>query len=413
MNNRIEAAGPISRRRLLGTAAGATGLLGLAGCGLGRSGGNGGDGERDGNSDRPGRVDAPPPEGVLGVNFNSAAAMLRFDEMRDIHATWVRGFLPLRPADGGDPARQPVLRRLLSAADRGYGTVLSLKFPFDDRPFPTAGSGAMTTQLEFLDKVLAAALNRVDVLAIGNEPFLECRPAQRGAPLNAFYEHVARHIIDYRAKHAGKKSRTRLYMGALNHLDDPAARTPAVDRWLRFAHATPEIEGVDIHPHAGDPGAGQHYLDYILPRLRKDQRFLVTEFSLVRLWQKHITDPVPAAYAARYPAAHGAPVWRVIRNAIERPFPQRRWDDFLAALPVFHANRHYLTREVERYRGTGRLAVATYTLSQGAAMLRDFTPRKPPWLLNSMFCPGTVRARPGGLPGRNTTWTTQFRALQK
>lgn len=408
MGDRLGVGGTISRRRLLGTAGGlgAAGLL--TGCGLGRPDD---DGTGTGPSDRPAPVDAPPPDGVLGVNFNSDATVVRFDAMRDVHATWVRGFLPMRPAEGGDPARLPVLKTLLSAAGQGYGTVLSLKFPFNDRPFPATGGGAMTAQLAHLDKVLAAALNKVDVIAIGNEPFIESRPAQRGAPLNAFYEHVARHVIDYRAKHHGTK--TRLYMGALNHLDDPAARTPAVDRWMRFVRATPEIEGVDIHPHVAEPGDGQKYLDYVLPRLRKDQRFLVTEFSLVQLWKKHLTDPAPAAYVKRYPAAHGAPVWRIIRNAIERPFPQRRWDDFLAALPVFHANRDYLTTEVERYRRTGRLAVATYGLTQGAAMLKDFGPEKPPWLLNSLFCPGTVRPGPGGLPGRNTTWTREFRALQK
>jgi len=403
--------GGISRRRLLGAAGaaglGAAGLAGLAACDAGqRDGGDSG----GGHGGPPGTVDAPPPVDVLGVNFNSDATVVRFDEMRAVKATWVRGFLPMRPAQGGDPTTDPVVKTILSAAGQGYGTVLSLKFPFNERPFPAAGGGAMATQLAHLDKVLAAVLNRVDILAIGNEPFIESRPAQRGAPLNAFYEHVARHVIDYRAKHGGKK--TRLYMGALNHLDDPSARTPAVDRWMRFAHATPEIEGVDIHPHVAAPGDGQRYLDYILPRLRKDQRFLVTEFSMVQFWKKHLTDPAPAAYVDRYPAARGAPVWRVIRNAIERPFPQRRWDDFLTALPPFHANRDYLTTEVQRYRRTGKLAVATYGLTQGAAMLKDFTAKKPPWLLNSLFCPGTVRPEPGGLPGRNTTWTREFEALQ-
>lgn len=404
MSDRPDAGGPISRRRLFGTVGGAgLGAAGLlAGCGSEQPGGNGN-----------GRIDAPAPEGVLGVNFNSDATVVRFDEIRDVQATWVRGFLPMRPADGGRPEDQPVLTTILSAAGRGYGTVLSLKFPFNERPFPATGSGAMAAELAYLDKVLATVLDKVDILVIGNEPFIESPKAQRGAPLSAFYEQVARHVIGYRAEHSGKSGRTRLYMGALNHLDDPAAHTPAVDRWMRFVRDTPEIEGVDIHPHVAVPGDGQKYVDYIVPRLRKDQRFLVTEFSLVRLWKKHLTDPAPAAYAGRHPAARGAPVWRVISNAIEHPFPQRRWDDFLAALPVFHANRDYLTSEVRRYRRTGRLAVATYGLTQGAAMLKDFGPKKPPWLLNSLFCPGTVRPGPDGLPGRNSTWAEEFRALQK
>jgi hypothetical protein len=74
-------------------------------------------------------------------------------------------------------------------------------------------------------------------------------------------------------------------MGALNRLDLPANRTPAVERYLAFVRETPEIEGVDLHPHVPDEARIQDFLDYTLPRLLPEQTFLVTEFSLVWYWQ--------------------------------------------------------------------------------------------------------------------------------
>jgi hypothetical protein len=270
----------------------------------------------------------------------------------------------------------------------------------------------MTAELERLDKVLPIVLDRIDILTIGNEPFIESRMADRGDRLNDFYETVAQHVIDFRAKHFGARCKTRLYMGALNRLHRLGGRTPAVERWMRFVRDTPAIEGVDIHPHLPFSGAGQRYLDYILPRMRSGQRFLATEFSLVHLWKEHLSDPVPGAFAETYPMHRGMPVWKVVRSAIDRPFSQRKWDDFLVASPWFQANRNFLRDQVESFRRTGRLAVATYGVTQDAAMVREFGPESTPWLFNSLFCPFTVRPGTDGLPGRNRAWTDAFRALQ-
>ncbi|GAA2162162.1 hypothetical protein [Actinomadura napierensis] len=401
MRSRGETGTGISRRGLLGA-------VGLAAAGAAGCGAPAGDG---GGSPQAGHVTAPPPEGVLGANFNGDPSTMTFAELQAVSATWLRGFFPMPDAEQGPPEGRPAIGALLTAAGRGYGTVLSLKFPFDRRPLPVPGSTAMAAELQRLDKVLPVVLNRVDILAIGNEPFIETRAADRGDRLNDFYETIARHVTAYRAEHFGDKCKTRLYMGALNHLDRPAWRTPAAERWMRFVRETPSIDGVDIHPHLPAPAAGQRYLDYVLPRMRPEQRFLATEFSLVLLWKKHLSDPVAPAFADRYSVPRGTPVWRVLKNAIDHPFPQRQWDDLLAMSPWFAAHRTFLWEQMDRFRRTGRLAVATYGVGQDAAMVRDFGPDKTPWLLNSLFCPYTVQPS-GGLPGRNRAWTDAFRALQ-
>jgi hypothetical protein len=255
-------------------------------------------------------------------------------------------------------------------------------------------------------------MNKVDVLVIGNEPFIECEARDRDSDrLNVFYEAMAQRAIDYRNGHFGSGSKTQLYMGALNHLDLPSWRTAATERWMRFVRGTPSIAGTDIHPHLPEPGAGRFYLDYILPRMRHDQTFLATEFSLVLFYKKHLTDRISASFADRYHLPRGTQVWQVIKDALSHPFTQQEWDDFLALSSWFADNKNFMRDQVDSFRATGKLAVAGYGLGQDAPA--GFGPDATPWVLVSMFCQHTVLPAGDGLPGQTTVWTDEFRSLQR
>ncbi|MEU6721400.1 hypothetical protein ABZ897_59005 [Nonomuraea sp. NPDC046802] len=349
--------------------------------------------------------------GALGANFNQNLDSLDYRELREARAQWVRGFFPMPATDQGDPAGHFAISTITEAAGRGFDTVFSLKFPYDAASFPAPGSAKMAAELARLDKVLPTVMGKVDILTIGNEPFIESLPAERDQRLNTFYETVARHVIDYRRERCGADCGTTLYMGALNRLDLPDRRTPAAERWMAFVRETPEIEGVDIHPHIPAPENAQPFLDYILPRMRPDQTFLVTEFSLVWYWQRHLKDPVSAQFAQKYGFAPGTQVWQVIKAAIDAPFSERKWEEFLAGSPWFTSQAGFLRDQMELYRGTGRLAVATYGFKQDDLMVANFGPDKAPWLLNSVYAPYTVQPR-GVLSGRGH-WLDDFRALQR
>jgi hypothetical protein len=352
-------------------------------------------------------------DGVLGANYNQNLDSLDYRELEAARASWIRGFFAMPWADDPDPANHFAIRAIHDAGRRGYGTVLSLKFPFADRELPAVGSAAMDTELARLDKILPLVMGRVDILVIGNEPFIESRPVDRGDRLNAFYEAVAEHVISYRQSHCGERCSTRLYMGALNRLDLPDRLTPAAERWMTFVRESPELEGVDIHPHVPSQEAVQPFLDYILPQMRPEQKFLVTEFSLVWLWQAHLEDTVSADFAQRYGFSPGAKVWEVIRAATEQPFPQQQWNDFLASSPWFESQKHFLRDQLERFRDTGRLAFASYGFRQDTLMVQNFGPTSTPWLLNSVFAPYTVQPAVSGLTGQGYSWIDDFRALQR
>lgn len=425
--------GEPSRRRLFALAGGAAlAVLGAAGCTP-----NGGDGSHgqssvnvsDSHSRSPSptssappspsasaavsTVTAPPATGVLAANVNGDLARIDFEQLRAVSATWIRGFYVMTNADQGNVATQPGPAKLLTAAAHGYGTVLNLKFQYAKAPIPVPGTPAMQTALTRLDKVLAATMNRVAIVAIGNEPFLEARAADSRSPrINAFYEALAQHAAQYRQSHFGSKCRTKIYMGALTHLDDPASQTAETRRWMDFTAKTQSIAGTDIHPHVGAPSDAQKYLDYVLPWLRADQTFLATEFSLVHLWKAHLSDPVDPHFAAAHGIRAGTPIWQVIKNTSKQPFTENAWNAFLLSNSWFADNRTFLTGQMERFRGTGKLAVAGYGITQDKSVVQNLGPHSDPWMFNSLFCPFTCRPEAGGLPAENTTWCPEFRADQ-
>lgn len=363
------------------------------------------------------QVNAPPANGVLGANFNGDPSIMTWDELQQAGPTWVRGFAEMPDMDRQKATDNPAIKTLISAANRNYGTVLSLKFPYFPRfhkPIPRPGTDAMKADLRRLDKVLPVVMDRVDILVIGNEPFIECPEADwNNGAINDFYETVANYVIEYRAKKFPARCKTEFFMGSLNHLDDPKWTGTGTARWMKYVRDTPEIRGTDIHPHVADPDGAQAYLDYILPKLG-DKKFLATEFSLVQLWKNHLEDQVSAKYAAKYHVPKDTQVWQVIKNALNKPFPKQRWYDFLRTSPWFEDNKNFLTNQVEKFRSTGKLAVATYGVGQDAAMSGDdFSPHSTPWLLNSLFASATIEKNPDGTAVPNYAWIEEFKALQK
>lgn len=408
--------GEVSRRHLFAWSGGAAAAaLGMTGCGPGPGGRSGGARTSPAASafTASGRVAAPPASDVLAANVNEALDKIDFAEMKAVAGTWIRGFYPMADADRGDPAGQAGLARLLDAAAKGYGTVLTMKFQYRDRPIPAPGSAAMTVALTRLSKVLAATLGKVDILTVGNEPFIETREADRDTPaLNAFYEALALHTIRYRQAHGGGDRKTEIYMGALTGLDKPGAANARTRRWMTFAAGTPSIAGVDIHPHVAGAAEARTFVDYVVPFLRRDQKFLATEFSLVRLWRRHNAHPVDPGFARRFGVAAGTPVWRFIRQAARDHVSEREWNAFVLSCPWFADHRNFVTQQMAFFRGTGKLAVAGYGIVQGAP-IADFGPKSAPWVLNCMFPQYVTRTGLDGLPGRNRTWCDEFRRAQR
>ncbi|MFG2326325.1 hypothetical protein [Streptomyces sp. NPDC048568] len=409
---------PLSRRRLFGLSAGAFLAAGCTGDADRDDRGNDTTGRPE--STESGRPRAAAPDGALGANFNEDPTYVDKAALDGLGTSWVRGFTVLdRVKEGMAPERLRAVRALLDLHSQGFGTILALKFQFrkEGRTVPAPGTREMRAELAAVDKVLETVLDKVEILTLGNEPFLETRPQERRTKLNPFYQAVAKHVIDYRDARFPGGCRTRLHMGALNHLDDPAMLSDATEEWIAFVNRTVQLDGLDMHPHVTSAGAAQKYLDYVLPRLDRAKKFLVTEFSLVNHYQRQMPKPLPAPFLT----AHGKElglgrdtrVWQFLKAAAARPLTEEQWRDFLRMSPWFEDHKHFMRDQVTAYRETGRLAVATYGVVQGKASVRDITEKTKPWMLNSLYVPRTVRHERGAPLPRSYTVSDDFAALQR
>ena len=351
-------------------------------------------------------------QGALGANFNEHFEDVNYRELEMADAGWVRLFLPMPQIDRGPAAQHGAVKTILDAGTRGYKTILTLKYPYNRRPFPKVGSDEFKRQLARTDAILPLVMDKVDILVIGNEPFIESRQQDWNANFNAFYERLAQRVVDYRKEHCGANCKTRLYMGALNKLNNPQWRTPTTERWLAFVKATPELDGVTLHPHISAIEQSKAFLDYVLPRMRPEQKFIVTEFSLIWWWQEQMKKAVAPTFADKYQAPRTAQNWQIVQAALETPFPKVQWDDFLKMSPWFENRKFYLANQMKIFRDTGRLAVATYGFKQGSSMSAQWGPDKTPWLINSVFAGRTIRPNPDGTAAPNYMWFDQFKRLQ-
>lgn len=351
-------------------------------------------------------------QSALGGNYNESLTTIDDRELDRIDAKWLRGFLDLHLMGDIDPATDRNVRAILAAKARGRHVILSLKWNYHTEDFPAPGSAGMKVELARLNRLLPAVLGKVDILVIGNEPFIEAKPDEKDERLNVFYETLANDVIAFSKAHDGASS-TKLYMGAFNRLDLPANQTPAVDRMLRYIASQPALAGVDLHPHLPSLAANKVMVDYALSRLRPDQTFLATEFSLVWYWKKHLNDPVQTPFAEKYHFGAGTRVYQVIDAALQRPMPYEEWQEFLAGEPWYESQKNYISDVMSLYRGTGRLAVATYGVRQAWGGRRPFTATTDPWILNSVFAAKTVKLNPDGTAHENYPWGEGFRNAVK
>jgi len=350
-------------------------------------------------------------QAALGASYNDQFNEVDYRDLEKSGAKWVRMILPLPQLDRG-VGTNGVLNKVLELSEKGYSTVLSLKFGYVGTIPPQVGSDAYLKDVARLESVLALVTGKVDVLVIGNDPFLEVPEKSRDENFSAYYEAVARHVIAYRAKNCAATCKTHLYMGALIRLEMPAERGKTAERWMSFVKATPEIDGVAIQTHIAEVEESKAYLKYILPRMRPEQKFVVTDFSLVRTWEQNMQGEIPKAFADKYGAARTAQNWQIVKASLETPFSKAQWDEFLSQSPWLERRKHFVAEQMQVFRETGRLAVATITFNQGLAPADKLSPGAAAWQLNSVVSRRSVKRNPDGSNGFNYAWIDDFKAAQ-
>lgn len=355
---------------------------------------------------------AASAQGALAASYNEQAGDVDYRDLERASARWVRMFVSMPLIDRG-AGGNATLGKIVELSGKGYKTVLSLKMAFVGTVPPEVGSDGFVKDIARLNAALPRIMDKVDILVIGNDPFLEVPEKNRNEGMNAYYEAIAKHVIEYRAKHCGSACKTRLYLGSLTGLEGAAGRNKIAQRWMDFVKVTPELDGVGLQMHLTEAGDAAAYLKYVLARMRPEQKFVVTDLSIVKSWEANIRGNIPAAFADKYGAPRNAQNWQIIKAALETPFSKLQWDEFLSQSPWYESRKHFLATQMKLFRDSGRLAVAAVSFAQGSSPADKLSPGAAAWQLNSVVAQRTVKRNPDGTSNFTYGFIDDFKALQQ
>jgi hypothetical protein len=128
-------------------------------------------------------VSFPSPASELGVNYNGVARAYSRPDVALTEAKWVRAFVDVRKlqqSGAGAIMSDPDLDAIVRMHDDGSKIILNLKFDFADAPFPSDPTSPDFLALRaFTTELLKRVFPSIDIIVVGNEPFIESNPQNR------------------------------------------------------------------------------------------------------------------------------------------------------------------------------------------------------------------------------------------
>ena len=353
-----------------------------------------------------------PPAQKVGVNVNGQFDVMKFENIKRSGTTWVRGFLDffqLYP-DPNSLDTDKRIQNYLKLKDKGYKTILNIKWNFSNKSFPDSVSSEMDDYKSYLNKLLNKVWNKTDIIVIGNEPFIESKKNERDERLVSFYRQIARAVKTYRDD---SDKDVPIYVGAFNNLYLDGWRTQTANKLFAFANSTSWIAGVDTHIHHSNIDQINDFLDYVNLRIRNDQRILVTEFSLKDYFRTKMDETIPTQFSSDYGLDPDTKNYQYLDSTLKNPVPRKQWVDFLSENNWFESHKKYVWNAYLRFKEYKKFHIATYALRQSYPFNKDFTSNTTPWILNGLFANRTVR--PDTTTGQdqfNYAWIDDFQEIQ-
>lgn len=349
----------------------------------------------------------------MGVNFNES--LFHAEDVAKLSrtkTTWVRGFLDFFPyfenqsrlTDANDQ-----LDDFLNLKSAGFKTILNIKWNFHSKSYPDTTSTEIASYNQFLQNILNRVLGKIDIIVVGNEPYIESmNDDERNKRLAPFYQYMCNRVRDYRV---GKTS-IPIYFGAFNRLYDNYRDTEGVLKMLQFVKEKSWIEGIDLHVHHKENNDIVSMYSYANDRIRDDQKILMTEFSLVFWWQDNTRNTIPSEFASKYGYASDMLVHQYIYLALNNRRPKQEWDDFLSMCPWFESRKHYLMETYELLKQYKSFNIATY--SYQISWDTNFDGNTVPWLLNNLIAAVTIEDDPQtGWKQFNYSFIDDFKKIQE
>ena len=347
---------------------------------------------------------------ILGVNYNGLTRNYQKSDVDRTGAQWVRAFVDvtrLYNQGASTIGTDPDLMGLVKAHNDGFKVVLNLKYNFTGSDFPSdVDSQAFKDLRAFTTQLLNQVFPSVDIIVVGNEPFIESDPADRDNDLVLFYEHMANHVITYN-RNSGRG--IPLYVGAFNNLQEPGWQTQAAKDLIAYARNTPGVTGIDLHLHTASIAQMQEAIDWAKQQLGSGKSLISTEFSIKNYFKNQLGKTIDPTFAAQYGIDPSWKVYQYLDYSLQHPRPRTEWVDFLKDSDWFMSH-HLALENADKLFDSEGLVIATYSLRQSQSSIG---PSTDPWMLNALYCNQSCVPNPStGEPQFNYQWIDSFRARE-
>jgi hypothetical protein len=332
-----------------------------------------------------------------GANLNHNPEIIDFHYLEKVKVEWIRTTPRILDYVDGklDVETDPGLGKVVAAGKKGYKIAFGFRWDFkrEGRTIPAPGSSEEKILFLYATHILERVGPHTDIFKLGNEPNLETLQADMQAdangeiPLVVFTKRLLTEVvIPYYDRHP-ELIRPDIYVGSLPALFEAGQQAiPGVNGLIRLAQEDERITGLALHLHIADTSEIERAFRYaraILP----DKPIIVPEWSLHRLYRKHLSELIGVNTAGRaFAEQYGRdPDWKLydwFAMANSQRADPAEWQALFGSRDWFP--RHYMRIYAEKFRQYG-VVLATFPLLQQSCP-RKMTADSPAWFINPLFC---------------------------
>lgn len=355
----------------------------------------------------------------IGANFNHDPEIIDLVYLRKTPVEWIRTTPYIFQYIQGekDPATEPGLQKVIDAKKAGYKVAFGFRWDFKKYKLRIPQPGSVEEKKYFA--TATAILDRVgayiDMFKLGNEPNLETMEpdlrvnAEGVVPLVRFMERLLNEVVEPYYKRHSKLTRPDVYVGSLPALfEKEQQQKPGVAGLIKLAQENSRIKGLAIHLHISDSldmDNAFRFVRAIMPH----KPIIVPEFSLFRLYNRHVSDELGSSeagisFAGKYHYPPGMKLYEWYSKANTEKVSAGEWADLFASRSWFPP--HFMQTYYRYFQQYG-VVLATYGyLSQSApAKVGSGTAI---WFVNPIFPMKSLLPQADGSYTPNPLWFNDF-----
>lgn len=355
----------------------------------------------------------------IGANFNHDPEIIDLGYLKKTPVEWIRTTPYIFEYIDGkkDPATDAGLGKIIEAKQAGYKVAFGFRWDFKKFSIhiPEPGSETEKKYFSTVTAMLTRLDGKIDILKLGNEVNLETMDddlnlnSKGYIPLVNFMERLLDVVIlPYYSAHPQYK-KPAIYIGSFPALFEPKQqKIPGVIELIKFAQNNKNITGLSIHLHIADTleiEKAFKFVRSIMPR----KPIIVPEFSLFRLYNKHLSDSLGdswagKAFAKKYGYSNSMKLYEWFSNANTKKISAEEFSEMFATRKWFYP---HAMETFYRYFHKNGVVLATYGFFSQAAPT-NVRPNTPIWFINPIFAGKTLRPHPDGSFMENPLWFHDF-----